>query len=170
MNGDNSTANDLVYVPKDAHLASEIQFSQNGNLTPAMQADSLEDFIKNHDCLNSQRGTIMLRNSCRTPWTKFMNLSARQSLRTLHGQNFILQLDVFNFLNLLNKNWGAQDQGSTNSPTLLTRRSWVQPTAGQPLKLVNGAQAVFNYTPVSQFNTRNVASNYAMQLQLKYTF
>jgi len=170
INGDGSTANDLVYVPTDAHLASEILFQQNGNLTPAMQADSLEAFISGHECLNSQRGKIMLRNSCRTPWTKFMNASVRQSLPTLKGHNFILQLDIFNFLNLLNKNWGAQDLGSSNSPSLLTRRSTVQNTAGQPLKWANGAQSVFIYTPFLQFNTRNPQSNYALQMQLKYSF
>ena len=83
----------------------------------------------------------------------------RQSLPTMRGQNFILQLDVFNFLNLLNKSWGAQDLGSTNSPNLLTRRSF------------NGQDGVFNFnTNFSQFNTQNVSSNYTMQLQLKYTF
>jgi hypothetical protein len=170
INGDGSTANDLVYVPTDAHVASEVLFQQNGNLTPAMQADSLEAFISSHECLNSQRGKIMQRNSCRTPWTKFMNASVRQSLPTLHGHNFILQLDIFNFLNLLNKKWGAQDLGSSNSPSLLTRRSAVQNTAGQPLKWANGAQSVFIFTPFQQFNTRNAPSNYALQMQLKYSF
>jgi hypothetical protein len=176
MNGDNGSANDLVYVPTDAHNTSEIQFAQNGTvgtpgaLTPAQQADSLELFITNHQCLNSQRGTIMQRNSCRTPWTKVVNFSARQSIPTLSGHNLILQLDVFNFLNLLNKKWGAQDFGSSNSPTLVTRRTWVQPTAGAPLKLASGAQGVFNFTPFQQFSTKNVSSNYALQLQLKYTF
>ncbi|HEY5022175.1 MAG TPA: TonB-dependent receptor, partial [Gemmatimonadaceae bacterium] len=154
INGDGSTANDLVYVPTDAHLASEILFLQNGNLTPAMQADSLEAFISAHECLNSQRGKIMLRNSCRTPWTKFMNASVRQSLPTMRGQNFILQLDIFNFLNLLNKDWGAQDLGSSNSPSLLTRRSTVA-APGQPLKWASGAQSVFSFTPFQQFNTKN---------------
>jgi len=170
MNGDNGTANDLIYVPTDAHDASQIQFQANGAFTAAAQADSLERFITSHECLNSQRGTIMKRNSCRTPWTKVVNLSARQSLPTIKGQNFILQLDVFNFLNLLNKSWGAQDIGSTNSPSLLTRRAWVQPTLGNPLKLASGAQGVFNYNIVNQFNTQNASSNYALQLQLKYTF
>jgi hypothetical protein len=170
INGDGSTANDLVYVPTDAHVPSEILFQQNGNLTPAMQADSLEAFISAHECLNSQRGKIMLRNSCRTPWTKFMNASVRQSLPTLRGHNFILQLDIFNFLNLLNKNWGAQDLGSSNSPSLLSRRSAVQNTPGQPLKWANGAQSVFIFTPFQQFNTRNPQSNYALQMQLKYSF
>jgi hypothetical protein len=169
LNGDNSSGNDLVYVPTDAHLASEILFQQNGNLTPAMQQDSLEAFISAHECLNSQRGKIMLRNSCRTPWTKFMNVSVRQSLPTLRAQNFILQLDIFNFLNLLNKNWGAQDLGSTFSPSLLTRRSAVAVT-GQPLKWASGAQSVFIFSPFQQFNTKNPQSNYALQLQLKYAF
>jgi hypothetical protein len=169
INGDGSTANDLVYVPKDAHDPNEILFQQNGNLTPAMQADSLEKFISSQECLNSQRGKIMLRNSCRTPWTKFMNASVRQSLPTLRGQNFILQLDIFNFLNLLNKKWGAQDLGSSNSPFLLGRRSAVARPGGT-LKWADGAQSVFIYTPFQQFTTTNPQSNYALQLQLKYAF
>lgn len=170
MNGDNGSANDLVYVPKDAHDLTEIQFSQNGNLTPLMQQDSLEAFIVGHECLSSQRGAIMKRNSCRTPWTRQVNLSARQSIPTLSGHNLILQLDIFNFLNLLNKKWGSQLLGSSNSPTLVTRRTWVQPTAGQPLKLASGAQGIFNFTPFQQFSATNASSNYQLQMQLKYTF
>jgi len=169
MNGDNSTANDLVYVPKNAHDTTEIRFSQNGSLSPAQQADSLENFINGHSCLSSQRGTIMKRNSCRAPWDKVVNLSARQSLPTLHGQNFILQLDVFNFLNLLNKNWGSRDFGSTNSPSILQRRSFVA-APGHTSKMADQAQGVFNYVSTNQFNTQNAASNYALQLQLKYAF
>jgi hypothetical protein len=173
MNGDNSTANDLIYVPKNAHDTTEIRFVASGTapnqISPAQQADSLENFINGHDCLNSQRGTIMKRNSCRAPWDKVVNLSARQSLPTLHGQNFILQLDVFNFLNLLNKNWGARDFGSTNSPQILSRRSFFA-APGQAAKIASGAQGVFNYVSTNQFNTQNASSNYALQLQLKYSF
>jgi hypothetical protein len=98
-----------------------------------------------------------------------VNLSARQSLPTLHGQNFILQLDVFNFLNLLNKDWGARDFGSTNSPQILSRRSFVA-TPGHTSKLADQAQGVFNYISTNQFITQNPQSNYALQVQLKYAF
>ncbi len=98
----------------------------------------------------------MKRNSCRTPWDKVVNLSARQTLPTVQGKNFILQLDIFNFLNLLNKNWGSRDFGSTNSPALLTRRSYVA-APGQPVKITSGAQPVFNYNVVNQFNTQNAS-------------
>jgi len=115
----------------------------------------------------------MSRNSCRTPWDKVVNLSARQTLPTVQGKNFILQLDIFNFLNLLNKNWGSRDFGSSNSPALLTRRSYVlgpNQQAGAPIKIANGSQPVFIYNTVNQFSTQNVSSNYALQLQLKYSF
>lgn len=165
MNGDGSSNNDLIYVPTDARLASEIQFSTNGSgataLTPAQQAQAFETFINNNECLSSQRGTIMDRNTCRTPWTKRVDVDIRQSLPTIHGQNFLVQLDIFNFLNLLNNKWGAQDLGSSNSPGILSRRSF------------SAGEGVYNFTPTtanSQFSTLNPSSNYALQLQLKYTF
>jgi hypothetical protein len=159
MNGDGSTSNDLIYVPTDARLASEIQFAVNGATSIAAQQEAFESFINSNDCLASQRGKIMDRNTCRTPWTKRLDVTLRQSLPTLQAQNFIVQLDVFNFLNLLNKDWGAQDLGSSNSPQLLARRSF------------NGKEGVYNFnTTFSQFNTLNPSSNYIMQLQLKYTF
>jgi hypothetical protein len=108
----------------------------------------------------------MARNSCRFPWTRFLDFSARQSLRTLRLQNVILQIDAFNVLNLINKNWGAYPSGSTNDPFILIRQTFV---GGNDLR--TGAQAAFRYSP--NFNlttTQNASSNYRLQAQLKYTF
>ena len=55
------------------------------------------------------RGRIMRRNSCRSPFQNRMDLSIRQGLPQIAGQRLSLQLDVFNFLNLLNKKWGQID-------------------------------------------------------------
>lgn len=159
MNGDGSSNNDLIYVPTDARVATEIAFAQNGTLTPAVQAVAFEEFITANECLNSQRGTIMNRNTCRTPWAKRLDVDIRQALPTVRGQNFLVQLDIFNFLNLLNRNWGAQDLGSSNSPGILSRASFA------------GADGVYRFNPsFRQFSTQNVSSNYSLQLQLKYTF
>jgi hypothetical protein len=56
--------------------------------------------------MNSQRGRIMDRNSCRSPWQNRMDVSVRQSLPKIRGQALTVQLDIFNFLNLLNNDWG----------------------------------------------------------------
>ena len=166
INGDNSANNDPIYIPKDAHNASEIVFAQNGTLTPAAQADSMEAFINRYPCVAAQRGQIMARNSCRFPWTHYMDVAIRQPLPTLRGQHLIFELDAFNFLNLLNKNWGAYPSGSTNDPFILIRQSF---TGGNDL--TNGAQPTFRYSPnFNLTNTQNASSNYRLQAQLRYTF
>ncbi|MDB4880505.1 MAG: putative oar protein, partial [Gemmatimonadetes bacterium] len=166
MNGDRQTSNDLIYVPRDARDPNEIQFTTAGGGAPiAQQQAAFEAFIAANECLDSQRGTIMNRNTCRTPWGRRLDVDIRQALPTFRGQNFLVQLDIFNFLNLLNRNWGAQDLGSSNSPTILTRQSFT------PGTLANGAQGLYRFNPTfSQFNTQNASSNYSLQMQLKYTF
>jgi hypothetical protein len=171
-NGDGSGNNDPMFIPTNAHDPTQIQFIQNGAYTPSAQADSMNAFISRNSCLASQEGTIMKRDSCRLPFTQELDMSFRQSLKSLHAQNFIFEVDVFNFLNLLNKNWGLQSIngggifGSTNDPFILTRKTF---TGGNDLS--RGAQPVFAYSP--NFNlttTQNVASNYRIQALVKYTF
>ena len=49
----------------------------------------------------------MARNSCRNPFTHLMDLSVRQrAARRCASSNVSVQWDIFNFGNLLNKNWG----------------------------------------------------------------
>ena len=108
LNADGYNTNDLMYVPKNALDPAEIQFRTQGTRTPAVQAQDLENFIASSPCLSSQRGKILERNSCRNPFTHIVDLSARQSLPALHGEHISLQFDIFNFGNLLNKNWGKQ--------------------------------------------------------------
>ncbi len=102
QNGDGSINNDPIYVPKDVRDVNEIQFAATSTASVQQQQDAFDNFINSQPCLNSQRGRIMTRNSCRFPWTQELDLSVRQSLQTLHAQNVILQIDVFNFLNILN--------------------------------------------------------------------
>jgi hypothetical protein len=161
-------ANDAVYVPRDVRDVAQIRFQNSTNpvATIAQQQDALDAYINKVSCLNRQRGQIMTRNSCRAPWQNVIDFSLRQPIRTLRGQNVSLQWDVFNFANLLNKNWGIiREAGDPGFPgqRLLSR---VATTT------VNGVA-----TPVYTFNTgfvydnvRNVQSNYRMQLSMRYSF
>jgi hypothetical protein len=164
MNGDGSSNNDPIYIPKSVTDPNEIQFS--GSNIPAQQ-QAFDNLINSQSCLNKQRGHIMTRNSCRFPWTQELDVSFRQSLQTLHAENVILQIDVFNFLNLLNDRWGAQNfAANTNDPQPLSQRSFTGPAT-----LATGRQGVFAFNPsFSLWNTQNVTSNYRLQAQLKYTF
>lgn len=183
LNGDGQTQNDLLYVPRDATNQSEILF-QGYNGTPEQQAvaveqaQAFEKFIQDTKCLNEQRGHIMERNSCRNPWVNQIDVSVAQSLGRFGGaafQNLQVRLDIINFGNLLNKDWGRQafsNQGATcgsicSATTLLTHTGYDVP-AGERVASANGIYT-FN-TKYELYNSENAASNYRMQLSLRYSF
>jgi hypothetical protein len=127
MNGDGYNTNDLFYVPKNALDPNEIQFKQLGARTPQTQAQDLENFINASPCLRSQRGRIMDRNSCRNPFTHLVDFSLRQKLPSVRAERIALQFDIFNFGNLLNKNWGKipfTPFSSNSNVPLVTHVGW----------------------------------------------
>lgn len=189
INGDGQTANDLMYIPKNATDQNEILFQNYNSATPALKAASdasaaaFEKFISDNDCLNSQRGTIMERNSCRNPWSNRVDISLSQSLGKLGGsrfQNVQVRLDVINFTNLLNKDWGEQafsDQNSTCgqicSATVALIHTGNALPAGLPAGTTNSplARGIFTFSPTYKiFNSDNASSNYRMQLSARYSF
>ena len=163
-------ANDAVYVPADVRDINQIrlQNTTSGGVTTtiAQQQDALDAFINKVACLDKQRGSILQRNSCRAPWQNVVDLSIRQPVRTLRGQNVSIQWDVFNFANLLNKKWGViREAGDPGFPgaRLLSRASTTT---------VNGVVLpvyTFN-TGLAYDNVRNIQSNYRMQMSVRYSF
>jgi hypothetical protein len=135
LNGDGWNANDPIYVPTNAMDTAQVRI---GSLTGASGASAgtfvqdqaaalaFEQFIASQDCLNSQRGSIMKRDSCRGPWQNRMDLSIRQALPNLCGKgcdNVSLQLDVANVMNLAGEvlqhvDGIARDWGKTYGSTL----------------------------------------------------
>ena len=180
LNGDGITRNDPLYVPKNALDPAEITFAPYTPTTgpgkgitysAAQQGDAFNRFIQSSPCLRNNRGHIAPRNACENPWTHTVNLSARQSLPQFItryvSQNLTLQADVFNFLNLLNKNWGAQAFGGTQSPYDLLIFRGMQ-TAGT--NFLNGTPT-FSFDPnYKKFTAGNLSSNYQIQFQIRYSF
>jgi hypothetical protein len=183
-NGDGQSQNDLIYVPKSANDAGEILFTgYNGNAaavtSAAAQAAAFETFVANTPCLNEARGTIMKRNTCRNPWINEVDVSAAQSLGKFGGaafKNLQVRLDIVNFGNLLNKNWGKQafsNQGSTcgqicSATIVLTQSANKLPTGTTSS---NQAQGVYTFSPAyTTFDSQNASSNYRMQLSMRYSF
>lgn len=178
LNGDGQTQNDLVYVPTDARDATQILFTGYNGTTAqqtaaAAQADAFDKFISSIDCLDEARGTIMKRNACRNPWINQLDVSVAQSLAPFGGgQNFQLRLDVLNFANLLNKKWGKQGFSDANatcgaicSATPLVTHTGNLVAAGQT------TLPIVTFDPTFKaFDDQNAASNYRMQLSLRYSF
>jgi hypothetical protein len=153
LNADGTSANDPIYVPRDATNPTEIL------LDSAAEGPALEQFIRNTSCLRRQRGTIVARNSCRGPWVHTSNASLRQSLQQIGGHDVSVQLEVFNFLNLLNPSWGLFRV--PNERILQHVRQTAGPSP-QPVFYFNAATA--------GTSTQNLESGYQLQLSLRYSF
>jgi outer membrane receptor protein involved in Fe transport len=193
LNADGQSQNDLMYVPTDARNQSEILFQGYNGVAPNMtsaqaiasaaaQAQAFENFISSTPCLANARGTILTRNACRNPWVNQIDVSFAQSLGNIAGarfQNLQARLDVINFGNLLNRNWGRQafsDQGSTcgaicSATVALTHTGFALP-AGTPTGGNSpSAQGIYTFSPAyTAYNDQNLSSNYTMQFSLRYSF
>jgi hypothetical protein len=170
-NGDGITLNDPIYVPRDVTDPNEIIFAATrtygGTVYAAAEmAAALDRFIEDTPCLRENRGRLLPRNVCDNPWTNRINVSARQSLPTLRGHNVTLQLDVFNFLNLLNSRWGESPTAGFGAQTLLDYVSRTPATA--PLE---SATPIYAFNPgYRKFLSDNIFSVYQIQLQARYSF
>ena len=171
LNADGQVGNDLIYVPRSAYDTSEIRLSATGQAL-AQQQVALEKFIDGEKCLREQRGHIMSRNTCRSPWQNTINVMVRQAIPTLSGQNLTLELGVFNFANLINKEWGrapAINNFGSSSITLLTQTGMAANTALNDDNL--GARPTFSFSPsTKRFDINNIESNYQLQMSVRYAF
>jgi outer membrane receptor for ferrienterochelin and colicin len=106
---DDSRDNALIYIPADQ---SEILLEDsNGNGTNADEWAALDAYIENSDYLSSRRGQYAERNGDRYNWSHVLDLKFLQDFSINFGQKkhtFQLSLDIFNFTNLLNKDWGKR--------------------------------------------------------------
>ena len=177
LNGDGINGNDPIYVPRDATDPNEIRigtgvdgaFVQN----PA-EAQALNRFISSEPCLDRQRGRIMERNSCRSPFQHRLDLSIRQSIPQFRGHQLALQLDFFNFLNFLNKDWG-EVKLPTLSPFFNNQSALIQ--GGRNAGPLNQSIPTFRFDDdlyddngaPTPFEGRTGAV-YNIQLTLRYSF
>ncbi len=76
---------------------------------PRQFASDMETYIEQHG-LEKYRGRIMPRNSHRSPWATVLDLRFAQELPIFRKTRGILTLDIENFANMLNKDWGQLRQ------------------------------------------------------------
>jgi hypothetical protein len=167
LNADGAVGNDPIYIPRTSFDTDEIRFGGSPGDVATQQA-AFERFIDGAACLRAQRGRIMSRNSCRSPWMHLVHLAVRQALPAMRSQTAAVEVQVFNVLNLLDSRWGrVQLPGGT---TLTT-------TNQIPLISQIGATSELQGQPVFQFDSttrryqfENVDSFYQIQLALRYSF
>ena len=123
INGDSSFQNnDLMYVPTAAEVG-QMQFSGAG------QAAAFEAYIQQDDYLSDNRGSYMERYGALAPWRSRWDVKFMQDFNfNTHGKKQALQfsIDVLNFGNLLNSDWGVIQEPKNKNPLAVTVDSATQ--------------------------------------------
>ena len=184
LNGDLVNGNDPLYIPRNANDPNEVQVGAivAGAFVPsATQAQALEKFITSQPCLDRQRGRIMERNSCSSPFQHRFDLSVRQGLPVVRGQQVSIQMDIFNFLNLLNNDWGqirlptlAATNNNQSALTVIGRTpgslAVSQPQFTFDPRLYQSDPTKSGFLEPKAFENRTTGSSWQLQLTLRYAF
>jgi hypothetical protein len=129
--GSGSTEADLIYVPRDFATYAEALAAGEIRLLPITGSNAksvdqqwleLNRYIKNDDYLNERRGDYAERNGSRLPFTHVLDVRLLQDFFINAGSKrhtLQVSLDIFNFTNLLNKDWGRIYFQSNNNFRLI---------------------------------------------------
>jgi outer membrane receptor protein involved in Fe transport len=157
INNDGSGANDLIYVPTSAQI-STMTFSGAG------QGAAFDNFISQDDYLSERRGQYVERYGALSPWRgkwdmkilqdfNFKVSSASEKTNTVQ-----FSIDILNFSNLLNSDWGLVQTPVSIQPI------GVSVVGNTPTYTFNGTQTkTFAYDA-------SLASRWQMQFGIRYIF
>ena len=170
LNNDGGSSNDLLYIHRNQ---SEMNFSPIPAtatvraFTAEEQAAAWDALIAQDSYLSKRRGEYAVRGAVFLPLMHRLDLGITQDVFTNLGgdrHRFQFRIDVINFGNLLNKDWGVAQRLVSNQP-LTNAAVDAQGRATYRLRVINGQ--LMNRT-VEQ--TADLLDVYKLMFSLKYFF
>ncbi len=172
--------NELIFVPSSQDQIPLVDLEHNGRTyTPEEQWAILDDYISDVDGLNDYRGDYVERNTGVLPFEFTMDLRFLQDFNITLGNGKVntlqFSVDVFNFTNMLNPEWGLiRFAGSFNNYNLIN----LENRLGFPPGTTTSPEYTINTDLIDGLDpwTDNVddsglrSSRWQMQLGLRYIF
>lgn len=168
VNGD-SYFRDLAFIPLNR---TDVEF------TAASQplVNSFMTYIGNHSQLQRNTGRIFERNDARAPWVSQLDLSFSQEIPGfMKGHKGELRFDIFNVLNMIDKNWGVERRADFPLERRLADVVGVNPATGKYIYDISGANynrgnGVYapNALPVNE--SFNPSQRWSILVTARYTF
>jgi len=168
INGEDGNDYALIWIPKDRTEINLVDWKdKNGNLvkTADQQWTDLDSYISGNSYLKENRGGYAVRNGARLPFESYFDLRVLQDFYLNVGNSrhtLQVTLDIFNFLNLLNKEWGVHRFVTNDSYKLVN------------IEKLDGTTPSFTYRgSTSQDQVSSVsdpASRWRMQIGIRYIF
>ncbi|WP_400071810.1 carboxypeptidase regulatory-like domain-containing protein [Zobellia russellii] len=155
-NGDFNLRNDIAYIfdPNDPNTPQSIVDGYNQILSDPETPENFKEYLRN------SYGGFAERNGGKNPFAATVDLRLQKRFETKNKkQGLELSVDVFNFANLLNKEWGRThnfgrrrdfmringfDQASQAYDYSVQTGAGTEPINGTPWRLQLGARYTFN--------------------------
>jgi len=167
-NGDTVSGNDLIYIPRNTSEMNFKPLTVSGvTFTPAQQAAAFEQYIENDSYLSSHRGQYAERGGVFFPMVGRIDLSITQDVfHSIAGARHLgqIRLDITNFGNLLNSNWGV-GQRIVNNQILTNPSRDANGGLTYNMQTLNGQLLT---TPLQ--NTTSLSDVYTIMLSFRYQF
>lgn len=160
---------DPAYIP----LVNDpnVSYVWGSGAATAEQIAAFQDFISNNGYLSARRGTVADRNGDRNPWVNQLDVSVQQELPGFFKEHkSVIRLDIYNFLNMLNKDWGLTKNVGGYDTRYLAKLSKVNADGTYVYDLSSNAPqqlAVYDYN--SGYPSR-VVSRWSALLTFRYEF
>jgi hypothetical protein len=167
--------NDLIYIPRSASEIKMVNAASVGGVADTRTQEELwsqlDDFISKNPYLSKHRGEIAERQGLVLPWTHRLDLNFTQDVKiqVKNSTNTLrFSLDIYNFTNLLSKNWGIYKIPTTMSPLTFVKLDTDGKTPVFSFPYLDGvAQTPFTNAFKDDVNSY---SRYQIQLGIRYIF
>ena len=96
LNGDGVRFNDRPYI----YAVNDLPLSAaDGSVAEFEARRNYARILAENDCIGDHVGSIVPRNSCRTPWTNLLDMRITKFFQTFGDDRAEIQLDLFNVVN-----------------------------------------------------------------------
>ena len=170
MNGDGTSGNDLMYIPKNQSEMNFAALAASGSAPAASiqdQKTAFDNYINQDAFLSKNRGSYVPRNGVLQPYVVRFDFSTQLELFSNIGKNrHTIQLrgDIFNIGNMINHAWGVSNFVNTFNPLAY---STVDAT-GTPVFKMNRVNNSINYTTYRK--STSFGDVWQAQLGIRYIF
>jgi hypothetical protein len=175
-NGDSATGNDLIYIPRNQGEMNFVSLTATASgvtrtFTPAEQAAAFDSYIAQDPYMSKHRGEYMVRGALFYPMVTRMDLSLTQDIfHSIKGMRHAgqIRLDITNFGNLLNHDWG-QGYAVYNNRLLVPAGADANNALSYRMATVTTAAGPV-LIPQTFQRTAGTSDVYVMMLSFRYTF
>lgn len=171
INNEGENPGNLIWIPANINQINFVEYDADGKFvgTKEEQWAKLNSFIESDKYLSNNRGDYAVRNGSRLPFESVIDLKLVQDFYiNAIGKRHTLQLtlDIFNFTNLLNSEWGIRRYITNDAFALIKYEG--KGADGKATFTYNGGddvESAYNVSDVGIYGSR-----WSGQIGIRYIF